>query len=56
MADVPLLGRTRGKGHRRSGTRGVKACTVSNPLFPVPRQAIEIKRRRIDRKTPARPQ
>lgn len=49
--DIPLQDRTRGKGHGRSEIRRIKACTVNNLLFPGARQAIQIKRRRTDRKT-----
>ncbi|MEY9877938.1 putative transposase YbfD/YdcC [Streptacidiphilus sp. MAP12-33] len=49
--DIPLQGRTRDKGHGRSEIRRIKACTVSNLLFPGARQAIQLKRRRTDRKT-----
>ncbi|MET7717827.1 ISAs1 family transposase, partial [Streptomyces sp. NPDC005407] len=48
---VPFQGRTRGTGHGRSETRRIKVCTVNNLLFPGARQAIQLKRRRKDRKT-----
>ncbi|MEV0743455.1 ISAs1 family transposase [Streptomyces sp. NPDC050549] len=50
-ADIPLQGRVRDVGHGRSEIRRIKAATVSNLLFPGARQAIQIKRRRTDRKT-----
>ena len=49
--DIPLQGRTRGTGHGRSEIRRIKVATVNNLLFPGARQAIQIKRRRTDRKT-----
>jgi predicted transposase YbfD/YdcC len=49
--DIPLQGRTRGVGHGRSEIRRIKVCTVNNLLFPGAQQAIQIKRRRTDRKT-----
>ncbi|MFF3910183.1 ISAs1 family transposase [Streptomyces sp. NPDC001848] len=49
--DIPLQGRTRGTGHGRSATRRIKVATVNNLLFPGARQAVQIKRRRTDRKT-----
>ncbi|WP_280720293.1 ISAs1 family transposase [Kitasatospora sp. MAP5-34] len=49
--DIPLLGRTRGSGHGRSEIRRIKVASVNNLLFPGARQAIQIKRRRTDRKT-----
>jgi predicted transposase YbfD/YdcC len=48
---IPLQGRTRGKGHGRTEIRRIKAATVDNLLFPGARQAVQIKRRRTDRKT-----
>jgi predicted transposase YbfD/YdcC len=48
--DIPLLGRTTGNGHGRSEIRRIKVATVNNLLFPGARQAIQIKRRRTDRK------
>nr|WP_269857500.1 ISAs1 family transposase [Streptomyces sp. RPT161] len=47
--DIPLQCRTRGIG--RAEIRSIKAATVKNLLFPGARQAIQIKRRRTDRKT-----
>lgn len=38
-------------GHGRSEIRRIKIATVNNLLFPGARQAIQIKRRRTDRKT-----
>ncbi|MEJ8632098.1 ISAs1 family transposase [Streptomyces sp. MS2.AVA.5] len=49
--DIPLQGRTRGAGHGRSEIRRIKVATVNNLLFPGARQAVQIKRRRTDRKT-----
>lgn len=49
--DIPLQGRTRGTGHGRSEIRRIKVATVNNLLFPGASQAIQIKRRRTDRKT-----
>ncbi|MFD4949803.1 ISAs1 family transposase [Streptomyces sp. NPDC058409] len=49
--DIPLQGRTQGVGHGRSEIRRVKVATVNNLLFPGARQAVQIKRRRTDRKT-----
>ncbi|WP_223267767.1 ISAs1 family transposase [Streptosporangium nondiastaticum] len=48
---IPLQGRTRGTGHGRGEIRRIKVCTVNNLLFPGARQAMHLKRRRIDRKT-----
>ncbi|PBC92509.1 IS4 family transposase [Streptomyces sp. Ag82_O1-15] len=49
--DIPLQGRTRGVGHGRSEIRRIKVATVNSLLFPGARQAVQIKRRRTDRKT-----
>ncbi|MDQ0797350.1 putative transposase YbfD/YdcC [Streptomyces sp. B1I3] len=49
--EIPLQGRTRSSGHGRSEIRRIKVATVSNLLFPGARQAVQIKRRRTDRKT-----
>jgi predicted transposase YbfD/YdcC len=49
--DIPLQGRTRGVGHGRKEIRRTKVATVNNLLFPGARQAVQIKRRRTDRKT-----
>nr|WP_308455450.1 ISAs1 family transposase [Streptomyces sp. SM14] len=49
--EIPLLGRTRDPGHGRREVRRIKVCTVDNLLFPGARQAIWIRRRRVDRKT-----
>ncbi|MEV7288719.1 hypothetical protein AB0O01_29955 [Streptomyces sp. NPDC093252] len=49
--DIPLQGRTRGTGHGRSGIRRIKVATVNNLLFPGACQAVQVKRRRTDRKT-----
>lgn len=49
--DIHLQGRTRGTGHGRSEIRRIKVATVDNPLFPSARQAVQIKRRRTERKS-----
>ncbi|WP_456243142.1 ISAs1 family transposase [Streptomyces europaeiscabiei] len=49
--DIPLQGRTRAVGHGRSEIRRIKVVTVNNLLFPGASQALQIKRRRTDRKT-----
>ncbi|MDX2908585.1 ISAs1 family transposase [Streptomyces griseiscabiei] len=49
--DIPLQGRARSSGHGRSEIRRIKAATVNSLLFPGARQAVQIKRRRTDRKT-----
>lgn len=49
--DIPLQDRTRGTGHGRCEIRRIKVATVNNLLFPGARQAIQVKRRRTDRKT-----
>ncbi|MGW0477616.1 ISAs1 family transposase, partial [Streptomyces coeruleorubidus] len=49
--DIPLQGRTRNAGHGRSEIRRIKVATVNNLLFPGARQAVQIQRRRTDRKT-----
>ena len=49
--DIPLQGRTADRGHGRGEIRRIKVATVTNLLFPGARQAIQIKRRRTDRKT-----
>ncbi|MEU2826767.1 ISAs1 family transposase [Streptomyces bacillaris] len=49
--DIPLQGRTRATGRGRSEIRRIKAATVNSLLFPGARQAVQIKRRRTDRKT-----
>lgn len=47
---IPLQGRTRESGHGRSEIRRIKVCTVNNLLFPGARQALQLKRRRVNRK------
>ncbi|MFD5065951.1 ISAs1 family transposase, partial [Streptomyces sp. NPDC058394] len=48
---MPLLDRTRTAGHGRREVRRLKVCTVeAGLLFPHAVQAIEIKRRRVDKK------
>ncbi|MER5348517.1 ISAs1 family transposase [Streptomyces mirabilis] len=48
--DISLQGRIQGIGHGRSEIRRTKVATVNNLLFPGVRQAVQIKRRRTDRK------
>ncbi|WNO62402.1 ISAs1 family transposase [Streptomyces sp. AM2-3-1] len=48
---IPLLGRTRDSGHGRGEIRRIKVCTVNNLLFPGARQAVQLKRRRVNHKT-----
>ncbi|KIZ17642.1 transposase [Streptomyces natalensis ATCC 27448] len=48
---MPLQGHTKGTSHGRSEIRRIKVATVHNLLFPGARQAVQIKRRRTDRKT-----
>ncbi len=49
--DIPLQVRTKDTDHGRFEIRRIKVATVNNLLFPGARQAIQIKRRRTDRKT-----
>jgi len=49
--EVPLHGRTRGDEHGRREIRRIKVCTVGDLLFPGACQAIQSKRRRVDRKS-----
>ncbi|WP_331728340.1 ISAs1 family transposase [Streptomyces sp. NBC_01176] len=49
--EIPLQGRVRGIGHGRSEIRRIKVAPVNGLLFPGARQAVQIKRRRTDRKT-----
>ncbi|BAJ28063.1 putative transposase [Kitasatospora setae KM-6054] len=49
--EIPLQGRTKNTGHGRSEICRIKVATVNSLLFPAARQAIQIKRRRTDRKT-----
>ncbi|MFF1917360.1 ISAs1 family transposase [Streptomyces sp. NPDC058239] len=48
---IQLQGRTHDTGHGRGEIRRVKVCTANSLLFPGARQAIQLKRRRMDRKT-----
>jgi predicted transposase YbfD/YdcC len=48
---IPLQNRTTDKGHGRGEIRRIKVCTVTGLLFPGAVQAIELKRRRVNRKT-----
>ena len=49
--EVELHGRSREAGHGRREIRRIKVCTVDDLLFPAACQAIQVKRRRVDRKT-----
>ncbi|MFE2969347.1 hypothetical protein ACFXKC_37910 [Streptomyces sp. NPDC059340] len=50
--EIPLQNRTTGAGHGRREVRRLKVCTVQpGRLFPHAVQAMEIKRRRTNRKT-----
>jgi predicted transposase YbfD/YdcC len=49
--EIPLQGRTKEQGHGRGEIRRIKVTTANNLLFPGARQAIQIRRRRTDRKT-----
>ncbi|MFJ1708498.1 ISAs1 family transposase [Kitasatospora sp. NPDC088346] len=49
--EIPLQDRTTGTGHGRSEVRRIKVATVNNLLFPGARQAVQLKRRRTNRKT-----
>ncbi|MGW4985893.1 ISAs1 family transposase, partial [Streptomyces mirabilis] len=50
--EIPLQGRTTQAGHGRREIRRLKVCTVaSGLLFPHAVQAMEIKRRRVNRRT-----
>ncbi|MFD8214179.1 ISAs1 family transposase [Streptomyces sp. NPDC059697] len=48
---IPLKGRTRDTGHGRGEIRRIKVCTVNSLLYPGARQAVQLKRRRVDHKT-----
>ncbi|WP_329449168.1 ISAs1 family transposase (plasmid) [Streptomyces sp. NBC_01426] len=48
---IPLQDRTRETEHGRGEIRRIKAATVSNLLFPHAAQAVQLKRRRTNRKT-----
>ncbi|MFI6093768.1 ISAs1 family transposase [Streptomyces sp. NPDC051218] len=48
---IPLQGRTRDTGHGRGEIHRIKVCTANSLFFPGARQAIKLKRRRMDRKT-----
>jgi predicted transposase YbfD/YdcC len=48
---IPLQSRTRESGHGRGEIRRIKVCTVNNLLFPGARQAVQLKRRRVNRRT-----
>ncbi|MFH8803904.1 hypothetical protein ACH4F6_30630 [Streptomyces sp. NPDC017936] len=49
--DVPLQDRTKDIGHGRPGIRRIKVASVNSLLFPGARQAVQIERRRTDRRT-----
>ncbi|WP_229881358.1 ISAs1 family transposase [Streptomyces alanosinicus] len=48
---IPLQSRSSDAGHGRSEIRRIKVCTVNNLRFPGARQAVRLKRRRVDHKT-----
>ncbi|MFI9630621.1 ISAs1 family transposase [Streptomyces sp. NPDC052042] len=48
---MPLQDRTCATGHGRHEIRRLKVCTVNNLLFPGAREAVQIVRRRVHRKT-----
>ncbi|WP_405746439.1 ISAs1 family transposase [Streptomyces canus] len=48
---IPLQNRTRENGHGRGEIRRIKVCTVNSLLFPGARQAVQLKRRRLHRKS-----
>lgn len=48
---IPLQDRIRATGHGRQEIRRLKVCTATNLLFPGARQAVQIVRRRVHRKT-----
>ncbi|POG44222.1 hypothetical protein BV881_28170 [Streptomyces sp. ZL-24] len=48
---IPLQNRTTEKGHGRGEIRRLKVCTVAGLLLPGAAQAIELRRRRVNRKT-----
>lgn len=48
---IPLQSRTHNAGHGRGEIRRIKVCTVNNLLFPGARQAVQLKRRRVDHKS-----
>ncbi|UXX98146.1 hypothetical protein N7U49_48540 (plasmid) [Streptomyces sp. AD2-2] len=45
-----LQSRTCESGHGRGEIRSIKVCTVNNLLFPGACQAVQLKRRRVNRK------
>lgn len=49
--EVPLHERIRGDGHGRREIRRIKVCTVGDLRFPGACQAIQLKRRRTERKS-----
>lgn len=49
--EVQLQDRSRTHGHGRREIRRIKVCTAGNLLFPGACQAVQLKRRRVDRKT-----
>ncbi|HEY8987044.1 MAG TPA: ISAs1 family transposase [Streptomyces sp.] len=49
--EIPLQGHTRETGHGRGEIRRIKAATMRNLLFPHAGQAIQLKRRRVNRQT-----
>jgi len=48
---IPLQGRIRETGHGRGEIRRIKICSTDGLLFPGARQAVQLKRRRLNRKT-----
>ncbi len=48
---IPLKSRIRRERSRRGEIRRIKVCTVNNLLFPGARQAVQLKRRRLHRKS-----
>ena len=48
---VPLQDRNRSRGHGRREVRRLKVCTVGNLLYPGASQAVQVKRRRVQRKS-----
>ncbi|WP_308375897.1 ISAs1 family transposase [Streptomyces sp. ISL-99] len=49
--EIPLQNRTTESAHGRGEIRRIKVCTVVGLLYPGATQAIELKRRRVNRKT-----
>jgi hypothetical protein len=49
--EIPLQDRARAQGHTRREIRRIKVCAVNNLPFPSACQAVQLKRRRTDRKS-----